>query len=148
MKYPKTALRLKDLMAKKGLTAQELADKSGVGKSSISHYVNGSNEPHSINAGKLAKVLDCSPLYIMGFDDKEPKITGTSIPIKTATVKGFNNEVIHVEAISLPMKDSVRKTDDPTEARIIAKVSVMKDKEKKRLLRYIEFLEDDNNEED
>lgn len=39
MKYPITAKRLREAMEAMNLTAQELADKSGVGKSSISHYV-------------------------------------------------------------------------------------------------------------
>lgn len=70
MKYPITALRLREAMEKKNLSAQELADKSGVGKSSISHYVNGNNEPKSINAAKLAEVLEVSPMWLMGFDEK------------------------------------------------------------------------------
>ena len=55
-------------MNAKGITAQELADRSGVGKSAISHYVNGNNEPRSRNAGKMADVLDVNPLWLMGFD--------------------------------------------------------------------------------
>ena len=50
------------------MTAQELSDRSGVGKSSISHYVNGNNAPHTINAGKMADVLRVNPMWLMGFD--------------------------------------------------------------------------------
>ena len=70
MKYPITAKRLRDAMNAMNLSAQELADKSGVGKSSISHYVNGNNEPKSINAAKLATILEVSPMWLMGFDEK------------------------------------------------------------------------------
>ena len=70
MKYPITAKRLRDAMEAMNLTAQELADKSGVGKSSISHYVNGNNEPLRKNAKAMAKVLNVDTMYLMGFDEK------------------------------------------------------------------------------
>ena len=68
MKYEKTAKRLRKAMQAKGLTSQELSRLSGVGKSSISHYVNGNNEPSNRTAEKLARVLDVEPLWLMGFD--------------------------------------------------------------------------------
>lgn len=68
MKYPETAKRLTQAMNAIGISAQELSRRSGVGKSSISHYVNGTNKPHSINAGALAKVLNVDPMWLMGFD--------------------------------------------------------------------------------
>ena len=69
MKYPVTALRLRDALEQKEMSPQELADKSGVSKSSISLYLHGHNEPRTINASKMATVLGCSPLWLMGFDE-------------------------------------------------------------------------------
>ncbi len=75
MKYPETSRRLVEAMNEMNLTAQELADKSGVGKSSISHYVNGTNQPHNLNAGKLATVLNVNPQWLMGYEcEKRPDI--------------------------------------------------------------------------
>lgn len=68
MKYPETARRLSYILNLRDMTAQELSNRSGVGKSSISHYINGNNEPHSHNAGKMAKVLNVDPQWLMGFD--------------------------------------------------------------------------------
>lgn len=68
MKYPETARRLSYILNLRNMTAQELSNRSGVGKSSISHYINGNNEPHSHNAGKMAKVLNVDPQWLMGFD--------------------------------------------------------------------------------
>ena len=68
MKFPETANRIRHILDLRGMTAQQLADRSGVGKSSISHYVNGSNEPHNQNAGKMAAILHCDPQWLMGFD--------------------------------------------------------------------------------
>lgn len=74
MKFPEIARRFQEAMAERKMTAQILAEKSGVGKSSISHYVNGTNKPHNINAGALASVLGVNPMWLMGFDvNKNPK---------------------------------------------------------------------------
>lgn len=68
MKFPITAERLKEALTDRNLSAQELADKSNVSKSSISQYVNGTSKPSNISAGKLATVLGVNPLWLMGFD--------------------------------------------------------------------------------
>ena len=68
MKYPETARRIAFILNLRNMKPQQLANKSGVGKSSISHYINGSNEPHNHNAGKMAKVLRVNPQWLMGFD--------------------------------------------------------------------------------
>ena len=68
MKYEKTAKRLIKALSDKNMRAQELANKTGISKSSISQYVNGSHAPSNISAGKMAAVLEVSPLWLMGFD--------------------------------------------------------------------------------
>ena len=68
MKYDITAKRLRDALDSSGMIPQELSEKSGVGKSSISQYINGSHKPSNIASGKMAEVLDVSPLWLMGFD--------------------------------------------------------------------------------
>lgn len=68
MKYEETARRIRKAMSDMGLTQQELANKASVGKSSISHYVNGTNEPGNKTAYILAKVLNVNPAWLMGLD--------------------------------------------------------------------------------
>lgn len=68
MKYPKVAYRFKKILADNNLTAQQLADKSNVGKASISHYVNGTHCPSNETAGRIAKVVNVNPVWLMGFD--------------------------------------------------------------------------------
>lgn len=68
MKYPETAMRLRKAMEAKDLTPQELSNKSGVSKGSISLYLSGKNEPRTRNAGKMAEVLGVTPMYLMGFN--------------------------------------------------------------------------------
>lgn len=68
MKYEVTAMRLRKAMSDCDISQQELADKSGIGKSSVSHYVNGTHAPGNIKAYAMAKVLHVDPAWLMGFD--------------------------------------------------------------------------------
>lgn len=47
---------------------QIFADKVGIGKSSVSQYVNGTNFPGNKTAAKIAKAFNVSPMWVMGFD--------------------------------------------------------------------------------
>lgn len=68
MKNELTAKRLQLAIQNAGISQQELAEKSGVNKASISQYVNGSHAPSNISSGKMGKVLNVEPLWLMGFD--------------------------------------------------------------------------------
>lgn len=68
MKYSKTARRLSEALNTNNMRAQDLANATGINKASISQYVNGSHSPSNISAGKMASVLNVSPLWLMGFD--------------------------------------------------------------------------------
>ena len=68
MKYYETASRIKEAMNDMGISQQELADRSHIGKSSISHYVNGTNEPGNKSAYALARVLNVNPAWLMGLN--------------------------------------------------------------------------------
>lgn len=68
MTYPETAKRIRFAIQRAGISQQELSDQSGVGKSSVSHYVNGTHEPTNKAAYKLSLVLNVNPVWLMGFD--------------------------------------------------------------------------------
>lgn len=70
MKNEKTAKRLQLALSNANMKPQELAEKSGVSKSSISQYVNGSHAPSNISSGKMGDVLGVNPMWLMGFDVK------------------------------------------------------------------------------
>ena len=80
MKHPLTAQRLKKALSDLNMKPQELADRSGVSKASISQYVNGSHAPSNISSGKMGKILSVNPLWLMGFDvPREENVT--DIPV-------------------------------------------------------------------
>ena len=68
MKNELTAKRLRQAISEMNLKPQELADLSGVNKASISQYLNGSHAPSNISSGKMGKILNVDPLWLMGFD--------------------------------------------------------------------------------
>lgn len=79
-KSPETARRLSLALSNARLRPQDLADSSGVSKSSISQYLSGSHAPSNISSGKIGKVLGVSPLWLMGFDVPMEDTTSAALP--------------------------------------------------------------------
>lgn len=103
MKQELTAKRLQLAINNANISAQELANKSGVAKASISQYVNGSHKPSNISSGKMASVLDVNPLWLMGFDVPMKNITTATSPSHKGVVINVLGRVaagIPVEAIT------------------------------------------------
>ena len=72
----KIGCRIKELREKAGLSQTELADKIHTTKQTIYKYETGvvTNIP-SDKIELLASILDCSPNYIMGWDEPSPAST-------------------------------------------------------------------------
>lgn len=68
MKNEITSKRLSLALSNANMKPQELSDKSGVSKASISQYINGSHAPSNISSGKMSLILNVNPLWLMGFD--------------------------------------------------------------------------------
>lgn len=78
---------------------QELADKSGVSKNSISQYLSQRSIPSNISAGKMATVLGVNPMWLMGYD----------VPMKKDdpdSDAGFDN-IYPIELHRIPVLGSV-----------------------------------------
>lgn len=60
--------RLNEALQLRGMTAADLAKKSGMAKSSVSRYLSGENIPRSVAIGKMAAALNVSPAWILGYD--------------------------------------------------------------------------------
>ncbi len=73
--YIKTMSRFRETLWENHMTAQELADKAQISKSSISQYVNGKNTPSAFTAQRIVESLNIkvNPAWLMGLDvDKRP----------------------------------------------------------------------------
>lgn len=62
--------RIKELRKKKGLTQQQLADLINVTKVSICCYEKGNRTPNLETFVDLVNVLDTTPEYLLGMDNK------------------------------------------------------------------------------
>lgn len=60
--------RLREALILRGMRQSELADRAGIGKSSISTYLAGTYEPKQRNIYRMAKVLNVSEAWLMGAD--------------------------------------------------------------------------------
>lgn len=125
MKYRETARRLLYAMAAARVNQQTLSNESGISKSSISHYVNGSHEPGNKAAYAMARVLAVDPLWLMGLDIDSP----STQPISTSiNLSDFEEQIIHafrnastdtqaaVCAVLGIKGDSARITDESTDS--------------------------------
>ena len=68
MKRDKLCIRLKEAMDIRGLRAVDLIDRTGIPKVTLSYYMSGKTEPKADRIYTLAKVLDVSEAWLMGFD--------------------------------------------------------------------------------
>lgn len=63
-----TSQRLIEAMAAAQMKQADLARATGLSKGGISNYVMGRYEPKSDIVSKLAKALNCSEMWLMGYD--------------------------------------------------------------------------------
>lgn len=68
MKNTLTANRLNEALHDANMTAQELSNKSGVSKNSISQYRNGVFKPSPVSSAAIGRVLGVNSLWLMGYD--------------------------------------------------------------------------------
>jgi len=72
----KMSKRIKACRLQYGMTQEALAEKLGLKKSAIAKYENGRVENiKRTTIEEMARIFDCSPSYLMGWDDSEPSTT-------------------------------------------------------------------------
>ena len=86
-----TSDRLKEAMRIRHLKQTDLAKATGLSKGGISNYVIGRYEPKSDIINKLAKALNCSEMWLWGYDVPMERQTDTkknSSPDKVELTEG------------------------------------------------------------
>ncbi|HDI1014081.1 TPA: helix-turn-helix domain-containing protein [Staphylococcus aureus] len=72
--------RLKQIMSERKISQSELSRRTGIGRNSISDYLNGKYEAKQDKAFELAKALNVNEAWLMGFDiSKNRKIENNDI---------------------------------------------------------------------
>ncbi|PCF71424.1 peptidase S24 [Staphylococcus delphini] len=92
--------RLKQIMSERKISQSELSRRTGIGRNSISDYLNGKYEAKQDKVFELAKVLNVNEAWLMGFDiskNREIENSITSIynkltPPRQKRVLDFANE--------------------------------------------------------
>ncbi|REI11760.1 LexA family transcriptional regulator [Staphylococcus felis] len=106
--------RLKQIMSERKISQSELSRRTGIGRNSISDYLNGKYEAKQDKVFELAKVLNVNEAWLMGFDiskNREIENDITSIydqlaPPRQKRVLDFateqldeqNNKVLHINS--------------------------------------------------
>lgn len=84
--------RIKERRLAMNYTQEELAEKLGLQKSAIAKYENGrvENIKRSIIL-KMATILECSPTYLMGWDENE--LSSPAAPSTLPPIMDFYNQL-------------------------------------------------------
>ncbi len=72
------ALRIREALMVRNMTQAELCRLTGIGKSAMSQYVNGGLVPRQDRTYQIAKALDVSEAWLMGFDVPMEKVAPAS----------------------------------------------------------------------
>lgn len=68
IKISTTSTRLQQIMTQRQVKQADLARMTGISRGAISNYVLGRYEPKSDIISKLAKALNCSEMWLWGYD--------------------------------------------------------------------------------
>ena len=76
--------RLKESRTNAGLTQEQLSEKLGIAKSTLSGYESGNREPSIATVAKILDILDVDANYL--YQDEVEKITNVVINIEEKTI--------------------------------------------------------------
>lgn len=104
--------RLKEAMSLKGLKQVELCEKTGIGKSSMSHYINGTHSPTTDRVYLIAKALGVNEAWLLGYD---APIEVEHLKPKT-TVQANNDFITHQGNLDFVIEQTSKLSSQELEA--------------------------------
>ena len=122
MENNKRLNRIREALALRGMKKIDLAEKTGISKATISHWVNQKFQPKQTNLMKLAKALNVSEMWLAGFDfpmeriDKKEIILSDEEKRKANDIKIIVNQIKENEELKTlflsicSLSDDQRKT--------------------------------------
>lgn len=140
-RYTVSAQRINEALIDAGLKAQDLVERTGIAKASISHYVNGYYCPTASKARRIGEVLGVNPLWIMGFD--VPKYAPAE---KEKVSKEFIKDIITYLRDG-DVEESVEIEKSPARQEVDSRLNGYDEKTLERLLTYLDFFEKMNKKE-
>ncbi|MDO4564812.1 MAG: XRE family transcriptional regulator [Clostridia bacterium] len=88
--------RIKEALAMREMIQSELATATGLGRNAISQYVSGKFEPKQTALYKIAKVLDVSEAWLMGYDVPKERLENLKFSSSSA-------EILSIRVQKIPM---------------------------------------------
>lgn len=114
VKNSTTSERLREIMRDRNIKQAELARMTGISRGAVSNYVIGRYEPKSDIINKFAKALNCSGMWLWGYDvplqkqklsTEEPKLTdGEKAIIDLFRQIPESKQALVIEMIRLALK--------------------------------------------
>lgn len=110
----KFSVRLRHMLEIRNMKAIDLADQTGIGKSSISFYLNDKCLPKQQRLFQISKVLNCNPAFLMGIDDN-PEIINKATNVLNNSEKDNLSFSLSVDEMNVIKKYRQLNSDDQEE---------------------------------
>lgn len=127
----KFSARLKYMLNLRNIKASELAEQTGIGKPSISFYLNDKCLPKQQRLFQISRVLNCNPAFLMGIDD-DYKVVRKRETSSDLCTKGLNFSLSD-EEMDVVQKYRQLDTVDKEEINVMLDFKLSKLKEKEKL---------------
>lgn len=88
-----TALRLKELRAKRGISQDEVSEACCITRVSLARYESGARFPKAEILANLAGFYDVSIDYLLGREDAQPETPEDKAPLVSTRMREFMEEV-------------------------------------------------------
>ncbi len=138
--------RVRLLREKKGMTQEELATQLGYkSKSSVTHIERGRDIPRSMVA-KLADILNTTPAYLMGWEDKAWVMTPDGPQLGWAASQSLNNEIKQNHIIENEAKNLAFIPLYPLKLVSWLLPSKLKEKDTSDIIKFIPYILKENEE--
>lgn len=121
------AERLKELRLRKGFTQEELANKIGVAKSTLTGYEKGNREPDLFKIKKLTQVLEVDANYLLGLSKSSSNNTTQELEhISTERIKEDRKNINNIRENISNNITFYRKKMKLTQEELANKINVKK----------------------
>ena len=115
IKISTTSDRLQEVMRMKQIKQADLTRMTGISRGAISNYVLGRYEPKSDIINKLAKALNCSEMWLWGYDVQMERVSA-AVPSETT--------VIQVTEAEQKLLDLFRRVPENQQDMVLQMISV------------------------
>ncbi|HCT8684640.1 TPA: helix-turn-helix domain-containing protein, partial [Staphylococcus aureus] len=117
--------RLKQIMSERKISQSELSRRTGIGRNSISDYLNGKYEAKQDKVFELAKALNVNEAWLMGFDiSKNRKIENNDITsIYSKLTPPRQKNVLNYANEQLDEQNKVTSIDEYKESKLVSYIA-------------------------